>query len=61
MKKEIYAVYSQADMTFVMEDTYNDNGDVVSTECVGFYYGEPDEKSTEYFVGKLKADFIWND
>lgn len=61
MKKEIYAVYSQSgDMTFVMKDTYNKKGDLIYTECVGFYYGEPDEESTIYFVGKLKAKFDWN-
>lgn len=61
MKKEIYAIYSNSDITFIMEDTYNDSGDILSTECVGFYYGEPDEESTRYFVGKLKARFIWNE
>ena len=58
-KKEIYAVYSrEGDMTFIMEDTYNESGEPLSTECVGFYYGEPDDESTAYFIGKLKAEYL---
>ena len=41
-----------------MEDTYK-NGEIVSTEVKGFYYGEPDEKATKDFYGKRKAKFDW--
>ena len=60
MKKELYAVYADRDdITFIMEETTNENGDLISTECVGFYYGEPTEKDTKFFKGKLKATFEW--
>lgn len=58
MKKELWGAYSStADITFVLEETYNENGDLISTECKGFYYGEPSEEDNEYFNGKLKAEY----
>ena len=60
MKKELYGVYAPNwDITFVMEDTTDQNGDVISTECVGWYYGEPSNKDNEHFKGKLKAHYDW--
>lgn len=60
MKKELYSVYADRDdITFVMEDTINENGEITATECVGFYYGEPTEEDTQFFKGKLKATFEW--
>lgn len=60
MKKELFAVYAREyDMTFIMEETTNPKGDLISTEVVGFYYGEPTEKDTQYFKGKRKAEFKW--
>lgn len=59
MKKEIYGVYSnEADMTFILEDVYDDDGEILSTECVGFYHGEPNDEDNAYFTGKLKAEFL---
>lgn len=53
----IAAYYSrEADITFIMRETSNEDGPV-SSEVVGFYYGEPDEESTRRFIGKLKAEF----
>ena len=61
-KKELFAVYARDyDITFIMEETTNKAGDLISTECVGFYYGEPTEADTKYFKGKLKAKFDWRD
>ena len=58
MKKEVYTIYAKtADITFIMEDTFNIYGEPVSTECKGFYYGEPTERDTQYFYGKLKATY----
>lgn len=58
-KKTIYDVYSrEGDMTFIMEDTFDADGEILSTECVGWYHGEPDDESTAYFNGKLKAEFL---
>lgn len=56
MRTAIYTVYSkESDLTFIMEDTYN-NDDLVSTEVKGFYYGEPKDKFTKEYYGELKAD-----
>lgn len=60
MRKELYPVYAREhDITFIMEETYDEKGEPISTECVGFYYGEPTEKDTQFFKGKLKASFDW--
>ena len=57
MEKTVYTVYApNNDMTFIMEDTYNNN-EVISTECVGWYLGEPNDEATQKFIGKLKAEF----
>lgn len=57
MKKEIYTTYApDTDITFIMCDTY-DGEDIKSTEVVGFYYGVPDEKLTEMYIGKVKATY----
>lgn len=57
MKKEIYTVHGENDdLTFIMEDTYIDDK-CYSTECVGFYFGAPDEELTKQYYGKLKAEF----
>lgn len=53
----IYTAYSaECDMTFIMEEVAI-GVDVVSTECVGWYHGKPDEKSTQEYIGKLKAQY----
>lgn len=57
VKKERYTVYSSNDMTFIMEETYK-NGELVSTEVIGFHYGEPYEGSVKDFSGKRKAKFL---
>ena len=59
MKTEIITTYAPStDITFILQETCAEDGDPISTEVVGFYYGEPDEKSTDHFIGKLKAEFI---
>ena len=48
----IYTVYAQNDdMTFIMKQTDG------KLECVGWYFGDPDEELTEQYVGKLAAEF----
>ena len=60
MKKELFAVYAREhDMTFIMEETTDKKGECISTEDVGFYYGEPTEEDTKFFKGKRKAKFNW--
>lgn len=58
MKKEVYGMYAPAyDITFVMEEYFTDEGEPVSLEVKGFYYGEPTEHDNKTFYGDLKADF----
>ena len=60
MKKVIYGIYAPNwDMTFVMEDTHDKKGNLIYTECVGWYHGEPTEKDNNTFKGKLKASYKW--
>ena len=54
---EIYTTYTpETDMTFIMKDIYK-NGEIISTEVKGFYYGGATEENTEEFYGKLKAEY----
>ena len=51
-------VYSlSGDMTFILEEVYDKDGNIISTECVGFYYGEPNEVDTNSYYGKLRAEY----
>lgn len=57
--KKLYGVYaSMADITYIMEDTFI-NGEVKSTEVVGFVYGNEEDNTDvlKQFTGKLKAEF----
>lgn len=56
-EKKLESCYCPSyDITFIMEETYKD-GEIISSEVKGFYYGEPDEESTEYFNGKRKCKY----
>ena len=44
------------DKSFIMKEVYND-GEPVSAEVVGWYWGEPDDDATEMYVGRLKAEY----
>lgn len=58
MRQETYTVYApETDMTFIMLDTYDNVGEVTSVECVGWYFGKPDETATRIYKGKLRAEF----
>lgn len=47
----IYTVYAQQDdITFIMKETNS------KLECVGWYFGSPDEDLTAEYVGKLSAE-----
>lgn len=57
--EETYA--PSTDITFVLKHTYN-NGQIVVTECIGWYHGGPDKTSTERVVQGLmgnKAIYKW--
>lgn len=58
--EEIVATYApDMDMTFILRETYSDEQNIwISTEVVGFYYGEPNNDLTQQHVGKLKAVYI---
>lgn len=49
-EKRIFTVYAEKDdMTFIMAEDY------AETECVGWYFGEPDPEATAKFTGSLRA------
>jgi hypothetical protein len=55
---EIYGIYAKShDITFVMKECFDDTGEPLSLEVIGFYYGEPNERDNKMFSGDLKADF----
>ena len=55
---EIRTIYSTSeDMTFVLKEVTSADGDPVSTEVIGFYYGTPNEEDTKDYIGKLKAEY----
>lgn len=55
---EIRTEYSASgDMTFILRETTSAEGDPISTEVVGFYYGEPNELETRHYIGRLKAEY----
>ena len=55
---EIQTAYSkEADMTFILKEITSADGNPLSTEVVGFYYGEPNERDTRNYLGHLKAEY----
>ena len=55
---EIRTAYAQHDdITFIMKDTLDENGEPCKTEVIGWYHGEPDENSTQSFIGDLVAEY----
>lgn len=60
MKKEIYGAYSASnDITFIMTDTFDDDGNILSTEVTGFIYGNEENNmvALQKFNGNIKAEF----
>lgn len=56
----IYGAYAEKhDITFIMEDTFDSDGELVSTEVVGFVFGneEDNEEVLKKFRGSLRAEF----
>jgi hypothetical protein len=61
IKQQKYGIYQvNYDITFIIIDTYKDE-EIISSECVGWYHGEPSEEDNEFFTGKLKATYGWED
>lgn len=58
MKRTIEATHApDTDITFIMEYIETNEGEPVQTSVVGWYYGEPDEGNTAYYIGKLTATY----
>lgn len=54
----VYGSYNRNDdVTVIVEEVYSPDGEPISTEIKGFYFGEPDEESNKTFYGKLKATY----
>lgn len=54
----VFGSYNRnADVTVIVEEVYSPDGEPISTEIKGFYFGEPDEESNKTFYGKLKATY----
>lgn len=55
----VYTAYSkEVDMTTIFREvTRRSNNTLVSTEVIGFYFGEPNEEDTAIFMGSLKATY----
>ncbi len=45
------------DMTFIMKDSYDENGTLYRQQCVGWYYGAPDPKLTKKYTCDLVAEY----
>ena len=59
IKQDKYGIYqANYDRTFIIIDTYKDD-EIISSECVGWYHGEPNKEDNEFFTGKLKASYEW--
>ena len=58
MKTEIYGMYcKEYDMTFVIEDRYSTDGQILSTRVVGLYHGEPEDELNLKFYGETEIDY----
>ena len=60
--QKIYGIYAPShDITFVMKETYDDDGNPEKLAVTGFYYGEPEDQSNLDFDGDLEAEFDLRD
>ena len=60
MKRTIETDYApHMDITVIMEYIEAEDGTPIQSSIVGWYYGEPDEKSTQHFIGKLTATYTY--
>lgn len=54
--------YCEADdMTFIMQDSYDDNGNLVKQACIGWYYGKPEANLTKRYTCDLVAEYDYSD
>ena len=56
----IYGTYAPStDITFILRDTFNEKGECISTEVVGFVYGNEEDNMEILMenIGGLKAEF----
>lgn len=53
MRKELETAYAaDSDMTFIIENTYDEDDEILKIEVVGFYFGEPDEEATKMYADR---------
>jgi hypothetical protein len=58
MKVELIGMYvPPQDITFIMKDTFNDDGELLTAEVTGFYHGEPTHEDNKLYNGKPKAEY----
>ena len=49
------------DMTFIMQDSYDEKGSLVKQACVGWYYGKPEKNLTKRYINDLVAEYEYAD
>lgn len=49
------------DMTFIMQDSYNENGVLIKQAVIGWYYGQPEENLTKRYTCDLVAEYEYSD
>lgn len=46
------------DMTFIMQEHYNAENNLVKQECIGWYHGKPEKIWIEKYKGSLSANYL---
>ena len=54
----IWQTYSETDDITVVFLDVSENDTSISTTCVGWYHGEPDDESKRQYIGKLTAVYV---
>lgn len=56
--RKVYDIYQERHgITFIMEECLTKDGEPISLEVKGFYYGEPTDLDNRTFYGDFKAIF----
>ena len=55
---KVYGMYApDHDITFIVEDHLDADGNVIRRECKGFYHGEPSPLDNETYYNDLVAEY----
>lgn len=58
--RNIYTAFAERDdITFIMEEINDENGEYITTRCVGWYAGEPNDENTKTFTDCLTVNVEW--